>query len=230
MHLEIVVREGQHPGRVFTLAPGEQKTIGRAPECHIRLPDQGVSRRHCTVENLGNRLHVVDLDSANGSYINGQPIQRGDLGPGDQLAVGPTILECRERPAPRRAPGETTLAYREEGTTTVVRKVVDTHFPGMEALTRVADVDNLQRAQRNLATAYQISKLLSGARNLEDIFGEVIESIFETINADRAALLLRDGQDGGGDLTVVAARETTSTAKITYSREEIMVGDQVEMR
>jgi hypothetical protein len=33
-----------------------------------------------------------------------------------------------------------------------------------------------------------------------------------------------------GEVTVVAARETTSTAKITYSREEIMVGDQVEMR
>ena len=33
-----------------------------------------------------------------------------------------------------------------------------------------------------------------------------------------------------GELTVVATRSSTSTAKVTYSREEIMVGDQVELR
>ncbi len=221
MHIELVVREGQHSGRVFSIAVGERKTVGRAPECHIRLPDQGVSRRHCTVENLGDGLQVVDLESANGSYINGQPVQRGSLRPGDQLAVGPTILECRERPGPRRAPGETTLAYREEGTTTVLRKVVDTHFPGMEALARAADLDNLKRAQRNLATAYQISKLLSGAPKLEGIFGEVIDSIFNAINADRAALLLREDADGVGELKVVAARSRTGelgTDEISVSR------------
>jgi putative nucleotidyltransferase with HDIG domain len=223
MDYELIVREGQHPGRVFTLASGDRKTIGRAPECDIRLPDQGVSRRHCTLENFGQRLEVIDLDSANGSYINGQQIRRGTLGPADQLAVGPTILECRQRPQSRRGPGlhETTLAYREEGSQTVVRKVVDTHFPGMEVLASAGDLDNLQRAQRNLATAYQISKLLSGARDLDDLFGEVIDSIFTAINADRAALLLRDGSDDSGDLEVVAVRARTGDPEldeITVSR------------
>ena len=53
MNIELVVRQGDQPGRIFPIADGDRKTIGRAPECDIRLPDQGVSRKHCTVENLG---------------------------------------------------------------------------------------------------------------------------------------------------------------------------------
>ncbi|UCC74844.1 MAG: HD domain-containing protein [Gemmatimonadota bacterium] len=228
MDLVLVVREGTQVGRVFTVSQGGRKTIGRAPECDIRLSDQGVSRRHCTLENLGAVLRVVDLESANGSYINGQLVERGSLSPGDQLAVGPVILECRARPArPDRAPGEATLAYGEEGTTTVVRKVVDTQYPGMEALEAAAkpeDLDDLQRAQRNLATAYQVSKMLASAPGLGKLLDGVIDSIFAAINADRAALLLEDGSDGSDELSIVAARSRTGDEE---DLEEIRVSRTV---
>jgi HD-GYP domain-containing protein (c-di-GMP phosphodiesterase class II) len=225
MDLVLVVREGEQVGRVFTVSRGDRKTIGRAPECDIRLPDQGVSRRHCTIENVGAVLRVVDLESANGSFINGQLMERGSLGPGDQLAVGPTILECRARPAhPDRAPGEATLAFREDGPTTEVRKVVDTRYPGMEGLAeaRPEDLDDRQRAQRNLAAAYQVSKMLTSARDLEKLFHGVIDSVFSALNADRAALLLHDGSDGSKELNVVAARSRSGDEEdleeITISR------------
>jgi putative nucleotidyltransferase with HDIG domain len=207
MDLVLVVREGEHVGRVFTIPAGQTHTIGRAPECDIRLPDQGVSRRHCTLENRGSHIKVVDLESANGSYINEELVQEGTLKPGDNLAVGPAILECRSREA-QRAPGETTLAFREEsGTTTVVRKVIDTHYPGMDALLegpQSDDLGELQRAQRNLATAYEVSKILSSARDLDSLFEGVIESVFSTLNADRAAILLKRGADGvaAGEIAV----------------------------
>jgi HD-GYP domain-containing protein (c-di-GMP phosphodiesterase class II) len=209
MDLELVIREGEHPGRVFGIAEGERHTIGRAPDCDIRLPDQGVSRRHCTIENKGRSLEVVDLESANGSYINGELVQSGVLRHGDQLAVGPTIMVCRIKPEIPRAPGDVTLAVSEEHTTTVFRKVVDTQYPGMEAVEAVQaqDLEDLQRAQRNLAAAYQVSKILSSASDLEKLFNGVIDSIFAAINADRAALLLRDGGDNGSnELEVITAR------------------------
>jgi putative nucleotidyltransferase with HDIG domain len=224
MDLVLVVRKGQQPGRVFGVADGAHKTIGRAPECDIRLPDQGVSRRHCTVENVGGRLEVVDLRSANGTYINGEPIERGSLGPGDELALGPAVLECRPR-APRQVPAvasEATLAFQEGGAT-VVRKVVDTRFPAIEVVEAAepGDLENLLRAQKNLATAYSISKLLATARHLEGVFESVIDSIFAAINADRAALLLQGGANGSDELRVVAARARSldqPVEEITVSR------------
>ncbi len=208
MTLELVVCQGEHPGRVFSIAEGERKTIGRAPECDIRLPDQGVSRRHATIENLGQVLELFDLESANGSYINGELVQRGSLGPGDRVALGPALLECRVKTEPRRfaGSGAATLAFREEGSHTVVRKVVDTRFPGLDSTPRPEDLENLLRAQRNLAAAYRVSKLLASAPDLDRLFEGVIDSILEAINADRAALLLRDGEDGAEPLRVVTAR------------------------
>lgn len=222
MDFELVVLEGRHPGQVYPLNQGQHRTLGRAPECDIRLPDQGVSRLHCTVEHEGGCLAIVDLDSANGSFINGEPVQRGALAPGDRLAVGPVVLECRAVPRVSRA-GEATLAFRESGSTTVVRKVVDTRLPALEAPTPVhrADIDNLRRAQRNLATAYQVSKMLAQVRGLDHLADGVIESIFSALNADRAALLLRNGDNGSGELELVAARSRSGEedlAEINVSR------------
>ncbi len=215
MDYELVVKEGKQPGRTFLIAHGARRTIGRAPDCDIRLPDQGVSRRHCTLENDGDRLQVTDLESANGTYINGELMETGTLGAGDQLAVGPTILECRPKipdPATAKAPGAATLAFKE-GQTTLLRKIVDTQAAGMTPTgPPVSTFDELVRLQRNLATAYQVSQILSNARSLDELFNGVIEAIFTAINADRAALLLReDGEDG--ELTIVAARSRKAGKK-----------------
>ncbi len=217
MDFELVVREGKHPGRTFLVADGGLRTIGRAPDCDIRLPDQGVSRHHCKVENIGDALQVTDLESANGTYINGELLQTGHLRSGDQLAVGPTILECRPKmlePTTTTHPGAAKLAFREEPSTTLLRKFVDTQHPGMTPVDQpVSTLEDLQRAQRNLATAYQVSQVLASARNLQELFDGVIEAIFTTINADRAALLLRRKDDETDGLEIVAARSRKAGKK-----------------
>ena len=223
MIFELVVRQGDNHGRTFSIARGHRMTIGRAPGCDICLPDLGVSRRHCTIENLGHHLEVVDLHSANGSYINGQPVEEGSLEPGDKLALGPAVLECRVPEGSGQAPGEARLAYRDEDSTMVVRKVVDTYFPGVEvvAAAQPEELENLLRAQRNLAAAYQVSKMLASARDLKDLFEGVINSIFAAINADRAALILKRSGDDAKDLNVVAARARSynqAMEEITVSR------------
>ncbi len=227
MQIELIVREGQQPGRTFQLERGDHKTIGRAPDCDIRLPDQGVSRRHCTIENLGHEIQVIDLDSANGTYVNGKLVEVAPLRPGDQLAVGPTVLECREiKPQSDldSTTGEARLAIREESANTVVRKVVDTLYPGVETggAGRPETLAELKRAQKNLATAYQVSKMLASARDLQGLFDGVIGSIFKALNADRAALLLKQNDNGEtGELEIVAARtrkEGQDPGEIAVSR------------
>jgi len=231
MIIELVIRQGEQRGRIFSVKKGERKTIGRAPNCEIRLPDQGVSRRHCTVENRGRELEIVDQQSANGSYINGQPVEKGTLVPGDELAVGPVIFECQAEKTGGITPGEATLAYRDEDSMTVVRKVVDTYYPGVEvvAAAQPEELEHLLRAQRNLATAYQISKMLATARDLEDLFEGIINSVFAAVNADRAALILREEAEGGDELKVVAARARSydhAMEEITVSRT--VVRDVIE--
>lgn len=227
MHVELVVRKGDHPGRVFRIAQGDQKTLGRSPDCDIRLPDRGVSRRHCTIEYVGSRLEIFDLESANGTYIGGEQVERGLLLPGQELAVGPVVLLCQERNsgASATAPREALLAFREEGARPVVRKVVETQFPGIAdvAADRPEEIEKLRRAQRNLATAYNVSKILANAKNLDGLFEGIIDSIFAAINADRAALLLKDTLGDSEELKVVSARARS----LAHPMQEITVSRTV---
>lgn len=67
--------------------------IGRDPRCDIVLADLLVSRRHTRISTVGgNRLVVEDLGSANGTYIDGAAVTRGEMQPGQFLGVGSWTL------------------------------------------------------------------------------------------------------------------------------------------
>jgi hypothetical protein len=68
-------------------------TIGRLPECDIVLADTKVSRRHAEVRRDGNgAVVVVDLNSTNGTQVNGSGVRERALTDGDSITVGGTTL------------------------------------------------------------------------------------------------------------------------------------------
>src|SRR5439155_19823393 len=76
--------------------------IGRAKECDIQVHDANVSRQHAEVRQEGTAFWLVDLDSTNGTEVNGQREQRAKLDDGDKITVGSTEL-LFEAAVPRSA-------------------------------------------------------------------------------------------------------------------------------
>ena len=70
--------------------------IGRSRDCDIQLADANVSRRHAEVRQEGAAHWVVDLDSTNGTEVNGRRLKRAKLRPGDTITVGSTELVFRK--------------------------------------------------------------------------------------------------------------------------------------
>jgi pSer/pThr/pTyr-binding forkhead associated (FHA) protein len=71
-------------------------TIGRGPGCDISLPNPAVSRTHAAVRVEGTTVVVEDLGSANGTAVNGEPIDSARrLANGDVIEVGGSRLEVR---------------------------------------------------------------------------------------------------------------------------------------
>jgi pSer/pThr/pTyr-binding forkhead associated (FHA) protein len=66
----------------------ELVTIGRAPENAIHLNDPSVSGKHAQLVAAGDTYQLVDLDSTNGTVVNGNPVTRVTLRPGDVLRLG----------------------------------------------------------------------------------------------------------------------------------------------
>ena len=69
------------------------QTVGRVAQCEIHIDDQAVSRRHCTLTVRESALVVTDLESANGTFLNEQPVKSATARPGDLIRVGSTVLE-----------------------------------------------------------------------------------------------------------------------------------------
>lgn len=67
-------------------------TIGRLPECDVPVADPNVSRRHAEVRRLGNGFVVVDLESTNGTRVNGAGVRERPLADGDEITVGGTTV------------------------------------------------------------------------------------------------------------------------------------------
>ena len=72
----------------FRVSPGAVKTVGRAPRADFILDAALVSRLHCRLTAGATELEVVDLESTNGTYVNGDRTERAILKRGDRLGVG----------------------------------------------------------------------------------------------------------------------------------------------
>jgi FhaA, N-terminal domain/FHA domain len=78
-------------GERVVLGP-EPLTIGRLPESAIVVNDPNASRRHAEIRRMGNDVVVVDLNSTNGTRVNGATVTERQLADGDQIVIGTTVL------------------------------------------------------------------------------------------------------------------------------------------
>jgi pSer/pThr/pTyr-binding forkhead associated (FHA) protein len=87
----VVVKTGPEAGRRVEL--GVEVFIGRQ-DADLVLEDPEVSRRHAVLRRSGESVVIEDLDSTNGTFVDGERIRKAiTVGPGDQVRVGRTTLE-----------------------------------------------------------------------------------------------------------------------------------------
>jgi pSer/pThr/pTyr-binding forkhead associated (FHA) protein len=92
MNVQLVVQSGSRGTRVLKLQC-EETVIGRRQDCDLRIPSTDVSRRHCLLSMHDGCLNVEDLDSVNGTFVNGRRISgRQIVMPGDRLQIGPVAF------------------------------------------------------------------------------------------------------------------------------------------
>ena len=85
------VLDGADRGRVFADAP-TPLTIGREEGNPIQLNDERISRYHLKIQEDQNKIVLTDLQSTNGTKVNGENVQLWVLRPGDVIALGRTLL------------------------------------------------------------------------------------------------------------------------------------------
>ena len=89
-----VLTDGATPSTVLRLPKGAVKTIGRGAQADFILDAPLVSRVHCRLTaDASAQLVVEDLESQNGTFVNGRKVTRATLKAGDRLTVGRVEFE-----------------------------------------------------------------------------------------------------------------------------------------
>ncbi len=89
----LVVIDGHDQGKTFSLKGKPQFKIGRSATSDLRLSDGKVSRDHCVIESGRDNHVIIDLESANGTIVNGDRIKKVVLKDGDFIRLGYTMLK-----------------------------------------------------------------------------------------------------------------------------------------
>ena len=93
MSFQLTIRQGPGAGRAFRILRGQTYTVGRGGSCDVVLVDREASRAHCQIRATDEGAVITDLQSLNGTLVNGEAVRAKSLVGGEMLKVGITVLE-----------------------------------------------------------------------------------------------------------------------------------------
>jgi putative nucleotidyltransferase with HDIG domain len=199
LHLRIIRAAGNQDA-VSIADPGLPYTVGRDSENHLHIGSTAVSRFHAVLVAENGHHYVQDMDSTNGTFLNGKPIRKAKIAPGDKITIANIDILVEGAPVSLRqttAPLDLTVSINDpipsDSTITVKNPTEELFFEDLfEGGPSPVDA----RSHRSLEVLYRADKI---ARDIED-FGQMLENlmdlILEVIPASRGYIFLVNRDTG----------------------------------
>lgn len=207
---------------MILLTNGEA-TIGRDPTSAIAVVDPSVSRRHCVVRREDGRFQIKDLESRNGTLVNGVAIRDHWLLHGDEIATGDSVflflLEEDERATPASQ-----VEFEESHPTTETKILHPKEVVYLQPDRLLRELPASSQIARNLNALLKISRIVHAIRDLEELQAQLLDLIFEVVPAGRGAILLSEGS--GQEFSCLYAR-TRNAAQPQLIRVSRTIARQV---
>lgn len=199
--LTLTVIQGPDKGRRFDLPDNEPQQIGRSSES-LPLSDQTISRRHAELTPDEGKWYIKDLDSANGTYVNGARVtERRLLAPGDQIRTGMSLFLFGEEPV---------KAKEHSGVRVVPKDQIEVnveHIAASSDESMIMAVPNPNEAAAlQLRAIYELTALVGSVTDKQQMLERVMDIIFSYFQTDRGFILLMEDPQARPDPAVVRHR------------------------
>lgn len=193
----LLVIQGMDQGARFEIGDADTG-LGRSMQNAIRLQDTEASRVHARLQYANGTFVLVDQNSSNGTYVNGQPIRSRELSSGDQIQIGRTVMlfsasavvddssyaadriDLLGRHDPEDRPNIVGAASQQDSS----------------SLAAVA-ADSSPQAITNLQVLYRIAEeAVRPSISIEQLLSRILDLAIEVAGADRGCMLVRDHTTG----------------------------------
>ena len=208
----------------FELSPVGTLVCGRAVTSDLAIIDPTVSRHHADVSVGDGGVNVRDVGSSNGTFVNGVRIEQSFVVPGDTLTFGKVAFRVE---AVDEAPPPPTPTAAQITGATIVRQVPRTPARGLEESGKLqaamAAADPAEKDRQKLAILLEVSKGLTKVADTDALLTKVADYVFQILEADRCAILLREG-----DHMVQKVARDKRSATVAYQVPQSIVGTVVD--
>jgi signal transduction histidine kinase/pSer/pThr/pTyr-binding forkhead associated (FHA) protein len=217
----LIVIKGADEGKQFDLTQAVY-AVGRDSSNQVRLHDTEVSRRHAEFRLEDGEYRLVDMGSANGTFINNQRVKDWVLHSGDQILIGQTTLVYtagrNENQITSDLADRINMISRHdlELPSAIIKSVGENE--GSRILTR-PKVAGTAWPETSLANLYETIQAINHILDLDQLLDKIMELIFRSIDADRGCIMLRNSETDGLEPKAVRWRDGTDRGeKISVSR------------
>lgn len=205
----LTVIQGLDRGKVYDLS-GKRILLGRDPRCDVALTDSSVSRRHAELRVEDGKFLLVDLNSSNGTFVNGIRAADAAVRPGDQIRLGGVILALGRLVSGPTLRGKGPVRIDEEGNAVdaAIQATAPSNIdPSMVIEDRVEDAAQARRLVDNLRILFRFSAAINHILSTQQLLDTVMEMVFDVVDADRAFILLQNESTGGMEPMAVRYRD-----------------------
>jgi transcriptional regulator with GAF, ATPase, and Fis domain len=164
-------------------------SIGRDSSNDLWCIDPALSRKHCLVEQNAGNFMIRDLDSRNGTLVNGSPVRERELRHRDQVSLGDSILIflLRDEGIPAASTPVEMTATADLTTAPIVLHPEDAIYLQPDLV--LASLPESARVARDLNVLLKIATSIGHIRERESLEWQLLGMLFDVVPADRAAIL-----------------------------------------
>ncbi|MEX0690841.1 MAG: adenylate/guanylate cyclase domain-containing protein [Gemmatimonadales bacterium] len=173
-----------------------QLVVGRAATSDVPIFDPTISRRHAEIELAGEGVHIRDLGSSNGTFLNGTRVTEALASDGDVVAFGKVAFRVKSvTPPPMKPADAAAFSAQPPAGATIVRRVAAPEESLKERVSgamSAADLKDAAAAKQTerLALLLDISKELSRHQNVDRLLEKIVDITFQVMNVDRVSILM----------------------------------------
>ena len=173
--------------------PDGEATLGRDPTNAVAMPDASVSRKHCLLRREEDgRFQIRDLDSRNGTLVNGLAVKEQWLRHGDEIATGDSVFLFLVEDVDQAVPASR-VEFDDSHPTAETKVLHPKEVLYLHPDRLLRELPATSQVARNLNALLKISRVVHAIRGLEELQAQLLDLIFEVVPAGRGAILLAEG-------------------------------------